>query len=152
MANQQQNLFRFNRDLEAFSARMGIDHVVVMKKISFDLFRRIVMKTPADTGRARASWTIAIDRPDRSVAAPGIHPDLQGAAPSPGAGDTAASGISGVLAQLKPGEYRPIWISNNLPYIEPLETGHSKQAPSGMVGLSIIETQLEIDTALEVRS
>ena len=34
-----------------------------------------------------------------------------------------------------------IWISNNLPYIEALEEGHSQQAPHGMVALSLAEAE-----------
>lgn len=138
----QQDLFRFNRDLKAFSDKLGIDHVTVVKKIGLDLFRRIIEKTPVDTGRARASWTIAIAIPDRTVAALGSYPEYQSGA-GPGVA-MAASTLNG----LAPGEYQPVWISNNLPYIAALENGHSQQAPSGMVSLSIAETELEIDTAL----
>lgn len=33
------------------------------------------------------------------------------------------------------------WLSNNLPYIERLEYGYSKQTPAGMVRLSIEEVK-----------
>lgn len=140
----QGNLFEFERDLEAFANRMEIDLNTVVKKVGLDLFGRIVRKTPVDTGRARASWTIAIGQPDRTVQEPGEHGAYQGA----GAEATARAKATGVLAGLKPGSYQTVWISNNLPYIEALEQGHSQQAPSGMVALSIAETELELDTAL----
>ena len=41
------------------------------------------------------------------------------------------------VGNAQPGE--SIWISNNLPYITALEDGHSKQAPAGMVALSLAE-------------
>jgi hypothetical protein len=147
----QQSLFRFDRDLQAFSRQMGIDVITVQKKIGFDLFRRIVSRTPVDTGRARASWNISLDHPDRTVAPEMAHPSMQtGDAPSPPAGAARAGEAGGALASLKPGQFRPIWITNNLPYIERLEHGHSQQAPAGMVALSILETELELDTAIRV--
>ena len=137
---QQQNLFKFDRDLEKFAKALEIDVTTVVKKIGFDLFGRIVKKTPVDTGRARASWTIAINEPDRTVAEAGEHKAYQ-SAPDEAAKAKANAG----MAALKP--YEPVWISNNLPYIDALEHGHSKQAPEGMVALSIQETEQEIDTA-----
>ena len=142
----QQQLFSFDRDLKAFAKQMDITYVTVVKDIGLDLFRRIVQKTPADTGRARASWTIAIARPDRTVAGEGQHPEFQS-----GAAGAATQKANSVLASMKAGDYRPVWISNNLPYIEALEDGHSRQAPNGMVALSIAETQLELDTAMRGR-
>ena len=36
-------------------------------------------------------------------------------------------------------------ISNNLPYIVKIEEGHSRQAPAGMVALSIEEVNLQMN-------
>jgi hypothetical protein len=139
----QQSLFNFDRDLKAFGDRLGINLTTVVKKVGFDLFRSIVMKTPADTGRARASWTIAIKQPDRTVAPEGLNTS---AVSSPDA--LAAAKATQGLTALQP--YEPVWISNNLPYIGPLEQGHSKQAPNGMVALSIEEIQAQMDAAFKV--
>lgn len=140
-AQQQKSLFDFDRDLTAFAKQLDVSVVTVVKKVGFDLFARIIKRTPVDTGRARASWTIAVNQPDRTVAPEGTHPE---AIVSPEA--AAASQAAGALTHLKP--YEPVWISNNLPYIEALEKGHSDQAPAGMVALSIAETETEIDTIL----
>lgn len=142
-STQQQGLFSFDRDLAKFADTMGIQLTTVVKKIGFDLFRRIILKTPVDTGRARASWTLAINAPDRSVADPGAHQEYQ-----TGADGAAEAKATAVMASLQAGKYEPVWISNNLPYIEALEHGHSQQAPQGMVALSIAETERELDTAL----
>lgn len=144
--SQQQSLFRFDRDLQRFADQLGIRVTTVVKKIGFDLFGKIVKHTPADTGRARASWTIAPNEPNRSVAGHEGHERLQGPAPSAAAGDAAVKASSQALASLKP--YEPVWISNNLPYIEALEKGHSQQAPAGMVAVSLAETEAELDKAL----
>ncbi len=39
---------------------------------------------------------------------------------------------------------RPIYITNNLPYISKLENGSSKQAPNGMVNLTMNEVQRSV--------
>jgi len=41
-----------------------------------------------------------------------------------------------------------IWMMNNLPYAQPLEYGHSSQAPAGMVRISVLEVQMFIDKAV----
>jgi hypothetical protein len=41
-----------------------------------------------------------------------------------------------------------IWLMNNLPYAQPLEYGHSSQAPAGMVRISVIEVQMFISKAI----
>ena len=121
------NDFRsFNVACDAFTAKVKLAPGTVQKRIAFDLFGRIIKKTPVDTGRARASWTIAGGQADRAVAPVG-----QTAYPIP----QVPLGLP-----LTPGE--PIWISNNLPYIVRLEEGHSKQAPAGMVAVSIAEVEV----------
>jgi hypothetical protein len=39
------------------------------------------------------------------------------------------------------------YITNNLPYAWRLEHGHSKQAPAGMVGLTVVEFAGIVDKA-----
>ena len=41
-----------------------------------------------------------------------------------------------------------VWtIANNLPYVEALENGHSKQAPAGMVKLALLDVTTELQRA-----
>lgn len=129
----------FARDLDAFAAKIGLAPAIVVKKIGFDLHRRIVLKTPVDTGRARASWNISVNQPDRSVE-PEIPDDQKLSA-----GAAAKKALAKQQAIGKLGPTDEIWISNNLPYIVALERGHSRQAPAGMVAVSLAEVYAEID-------
>lgn len=43
------------------------------------------------------------------------------------------------LAAKATGAGKVVWISNSLPYAQRLEAGWSKQAPAGMVGLTVID-------------
>lgn len=106
-----------------FAKKVGMAPSKLVKRVAVDLFNRIIDKTPVDTGRARASWNISVNEADRTV-----PPEGQVSYPKP----QAPLGM-----QVQPGD--SIVISNNLPYIVKLEEGHSKQAPHGMVALSIAE-------------
>lgn len=125
------NAHEFDAKLTAFARRVQIAPQKVVKKVAFQLFRRIIEKTPVDTGRARASWNIAIGAPDASVQPEGQYRSNPG-----GLAAKANTVLAGYGADDR---LPPVWISNNLPYIGELENGHSQQAPSGMVALSIAE-------------
>lgn len=145
-------LFEFERNLDEFSRQVGLAHAIVVKKVALDLFGLIVKGTPVDKGRARASWTIAVGAPDRTTQPEGDYPLFQHdpAAVAVVARQKGEAVLSGLEARADAdGVIRePIYISNNLPYIEELEQGHSKQAPSGMAELAIIQVDLEMNLAM----
>lgn len=86
--------------------------------IALSLHRRIVDQTPVRTGCARANWFLSEGAPRRDTTT-SVVPE-----PPP-----ALTGDS------------PIYLTNSLPYIVPLEYGHSSQAPHGMIRVSISEIQ-----------
>lgn len=111
----------------------------VVRKVVLDVGSSVVLKTPVDTGRARANWQYGVDvRPAGELDAT----DRSGSAT-----------ISSFAAAVPEAAARVThWFSNNLPYIEALERGHSKQAPAGMVGITLVEYQDYISRAVgEVR-
>jgi hypothetical protein len=90
---------------------------------------RLKMKSPVDTGRFRASWTIGVGQPDTTVA-----PDV----------------VKGQVAVAEPRipaitVGQTYYHSNSLPYARRLEYGWSKQAPAGMVRLTAAEIPGIID-------
>lgn len=106
---------------------------MVIRKIAIDLFGSIVNSTPVDTGRARGSWGIGLNRANPG---PRNRKDKNGS--------KVQGEIGLALRAFKPGD--KITISSNLPYIGRLEDGHSKQAPSGMVKRNVSR----FDTVLRV--
>lgn len=99
---------------------------LAVRKISLELFSRVILRTPVDTGRARANWQVAIGRiPDGTL-------QLEDKA-----GTATISKASAAAAGVKAGDV--INLVNNLPYGPRLEDGWSGQAPAGMVALSIQE-------------
>lgn len=123
---------KFTTDLETFrnNSMNKVDQVTRM--VALEVFRRIIMRTPVDTGRARGNWICTIAVPAEM---------MQGLA---AVNDTDRSGRSTIATMTeevlgwKP-EDVAIFLTNNLPYIERLENGYSKQAPAGMVAVTISE-------------
>jgi hypothetical protein len=103
------------------------DAGVLMQKdvIAFahETHRRIAMKTPVDTGRARASW---------HVVPPGTETDHHQYQ------DLHGQTFDGSLAGESTGPMESI-VGTNVEYMIFLEAGHSRQAPEGMVMLSLME-------------
>lgn len=134
------NGHEFNAQLTKFARKIQVAPQKVVKKVAFQLFRRIIEKTPVDTGRARASWNIAIGSTNNAVMPEGQYKQ--------GPGALAAKANSVLAGYGADGRLPVVWISNNLSYIGALEDGHSQaQAPAGMVALSIAEEQAAFDQA-----
>lgn len=135
---QQQSLNMFGSDLKKFSNTVGVSLDKVVKKVSFELHKKVIVKTPVDTGRARSSWNINAGRVD-----PSVQPE----------GRRGRSGATGIALRKQtnfdlPSPYSRVYITNNLPYITVLEDGSSTQAPRGMVRISIIEIRAGLAKAI----
>lgn len=134
------NLDSFYLDLRKFSDLTETQHVQLLKKVALELLTRIVEKTPVDTGRARGNWQVAVNTGAGSADISRI--DKSGEAEASLSQGTSVSIDAGysALADLKP--FSTIVIFNNVEYIVALEHGHSqRQAPQGMVALSIAEVE-----------
>lgn len=104
---------------------------LIIRKIALEALSRIVLRTPVDTGRARGNWFVQIGGEGVEVT---TEVDPTGAV-------TIASGgaVIGTYQQAK--GFPVISIYNNLPYINRLEHGWSKQAPAGMVAVTVTELE-----------
>lgn len=122
----------FAVDLDAFAAKVKVDVSVVRRKVAIDLHTKITERTPVDTGRLKNSWNVADDVADITVPPEG---------PQSGTGRITA---------LFERPFEPTWITSNLPYAEAIEFGHSGQAPSGMVRVSVAEIEAELLSILEL--
>lgn len=112
----------------------------VRSAYAFALYSEIVNKTPVDTGRARGNWNVSVGKEDSSTTEA-----------------TLKSGLKYTENDMKSDGDEPIFISNNLPYIETLEyggypnppksqsgktvNGFSKKAPNGMVGVTLANNE-----------
>lgn len=125
----------YEADIKRFRSFSIREVKQLTRKVSIDLLRGIIQRTPVDTGRARASWNVTNGRsPDTRVA-----PDMSKARKS-------FPNISVKTAGLTDGH--DFMISNNLDYIGKLENGHSKQAPNGMVRIAIANIQARLNAGI----
>lgn len=124
-------------DLKNFSKRIkrrasavskNTDNVV--RKVILAVDQAVVFATPVDTGRARANWQPSIGAPITTTL-----PEPSG--PNIGTGAAIAAGQQ-VALQYQGGAKSPtVYINNNLPYIQRLNEGSSKQAPAMFVQSAI---------------
>ncbi|KQN63631.1 hypothetical protein [Erwinia sp. Leaf53] len=101
-----------------------------------------IKKPPRYTGgRFRGNWQVSFNQPAEGETG---RVDKQGH-------QTIAAGNL-VIEQFKVG-MTAVYFANNVPYAYPLEFGHSKQAPGGMVRITAAEFQRFFDEAVrEVQS
>ena len=96
------------------------------RRLCTELTRRVVERTPVDTGEARGGWNPAINTIDFTA---------DGALDKTGAGVIAEA--QRVVATMQAGdEYS---CANSVGHISVLEYGWSKQAPAGMLRVTIAE-------------
>jgi len=107
----------------------------LVRKVALDAFSEVILKTPVDSGRARASW--------------GVGVGTVNAGPTNGAdktGQIAIAAAASAAVGMQVGQV--ITLASNLPYIERLEYGYSKQAPAGMVRLTAQRWSPIVDKAV----
>ncbi len=118
----------FAEDIEAFASKTERKMDFAVRKISLELFSRVILRTPVDKGRARANWQVSIGATSNGTL------ELEDKS-----GTATISAATAVAAGLRAGDV--IFLVNNLQYIQRLEDGYSGQAPAGMVGLTVQEFQ-----------
>jgi hypothetical protein len=146
------NLREFNAGLDQFYKVEVVGEASAMvRRVAFAVDRALVMGTPVGNpdlwkannvpkkinrgkkgytgkgyvgGRARANWIPTLGTPYNGMVE---RKDRQGAA-------TIAL-LAPITADFRLGT--TVWISNNLPYMDRLNNGHSTQAPVGFVEMAI---------------
>jgi len=124
----------FSKRIIALAGRFDRNTNEAVKKTAIVVDQAVVLATPADTGRARSNWQVAVGVPIRTEIEPYAPGSALGVSESGNAGGAIAQGQLAVKGRL-PGQ--PIYISNNLEYIVPLNEGHSQQAAAGFVEKAI---------------
>lgn len=144
----------FALQLGKFAEKAGANARQVVRAVSIDTLTKVVMRTPVGNpslwkgkppagyagGRARANWTVSVGVSNFAVSS---RIDKSGQ-------PTIARGTATIQSATGDGD---IYIMNSLSYIRPLEyEGHSKQAPAGMVRITVTEFQTFVDNAVKALS
>lgn len=105
--------------------RKAVEQTV--RAASFAVERRVKSEMPVDTGRARASW------------GHWTPADVKSWWANVSAGDVIWREEDGGLTIVQ---------GTNVPYVEYLNNGHSRQAPAGFIDRAQLTGQLELEKAL----
>lgn len=114
----------FSADLKKASIAIINESNEMRQAIIIELFSSIILDTPVDEGRARGNWQTTANEPATGEIE---RLDKKGDV-------TVAEVVNVVSTSASDGT---LYLANNLEYIEPLENGHSGQAPAGMVRKNI---------------
>lgn len=131
----------FSRRMEFRADELGDNVDKLIRKIGIVADQAIVFATPVDKGVARSNWVVSLDRAFEGTIpayAPGEGLGVGEAANAQAAIQQALA----VIASRRPGQ--SIVIANNLPYIEPLNQGSSRQAPAGFVGIGVRQAAVAV--------
>lgn len=122
----------FEMQLKEFSDQyLPKQQVLFVKKVTRKLLVKLINKSPVKTGRFRGAWVVGLNTADRS------EPETPGK--SNGVNNVSYQRARDLISKLEQGDIA--YISNNLDYALMLEYGWSKQAPAGMVAVSINEIE-----------
>tara|TARA_R110000803_G_scaffold209965_3_gene280590 strand:- start:18416 stop:18901 length:486 start_codon:yes stop_codon:yes gene_type:complete len=153
------NVRAFKADLRGFAKKLNVNLETAVQRLALDAFNRLTKRTPVKTGRARASWTIAIGSPSEAVPPAGKYAKKTGGKQSLTSGFTGADLGSGAAAASDAGGdisaaadidgKKQVFITSALDYMKDLDNGTSKQAPVGFVEIAMAELEAEIEIILE---
>lgn len=135
-------------DLAEYAKKKQVEIKEVRKAYAFALYSSIVKKTPVDTGRARGNWNVSVGSPDDSVDDSANYTHSYQKRKKKNDKENKVTHKPPLRLKYKnqdsipePNGDESIFISNNLPYITTLEYGSSKQAPNGMVGVTLANNE-----------
>lgn len=112
------NTARVSKDIDRFVT-------LIQQKIALQILEGVVNMNPVLSGRSRGNWYATIGAPSGQYDEAGYASSAQEVV------DRGTAVIS-ALAVLG-----AVYITNNTPYINELEKGSSKQAPQGMVQVTL---------------
>lgn len=126
----------FAAQLREFADMVQQDADEVFQIVATEVGQSVINLTPVDTGRALSNWNAGINSPDD------VYRETE---------DPVDSSTSGRLA----GEFKTLkfgdtaFITNATPHIPFLEYGSSKQAPRGMVRITLARFNNIVNDAIK---
>jgi hypothetical protein len=135
------------RQMRKYAEAAGKDTTAFQTEVALSVVASVSMATPVDVGTARSNWKVSLgsqwigvrrafspfaSRHRKPYGAGGTQGETRNQA---GVVWSAAATVKGVK------EGQAIYINNNLPYIGPLNRGHSPQAGAGFIKRAITKGQ-----------
>lgn len=119
--------------IDKLAEKAKVETETIVRKITFDIFRGVVLKSPVLTGRFRANWNVSLGAPNYET--------------SEATGQARTDGEVRKALGFKAGG--TTYLTNGLPYARRLEYGYSQQAPAGMVRLTVADYLRNLERALK---
>lgn len=120
-------------------AKMKRKADMAFRALILEAAKRIIYRTPVDTGRARGNWQVSIGSPQVAE----FDDDKNGY--------MTLMGVRSDTREVDAGEI--VYLLNGVEYIVYLERGSSDQHPDGMVAVTVAELQyLAEEIGHEIRS
>ncbi len=115
----------------------------IQKEQSLDALYFLAKNTPVDVATARSNWRVSVGRPltgriRAHFPYPSRHRPPYGGGGSKGESANVNAVVAAGKTRLSTFKGGSIYISNNVPYIGPLDRGHSKQTSAGFVSRAIM--------------
>ncbi len=131
MSNRD-NVRLFRLDLSKFARKVDTNVRIAIQLVSLEVFRKLTLRTPVDTGRARASWDLKVGEASDYVPPEGDY--------------SAPRDIGGAAAEID--GKKIVFITSSLDYMQYLDEGSSQQAPAGMVDITLAEVEIEFENII----
>lgn len=139
----------FSLQIAEFIAKTKADTDTVIRSVLLKMDQKLILRSPVGDasywqrpapkgyagGRFRGAWMLSAGTP--STGETGII-DKDGSA--------TLAAHAGIIATAKAGGV--YYMMNNVPYAERIEKGWSRQAPNGLVALTVIEFRTMFDDAI----
>ena len=145
------DFLRFSRNIRRHGSNIENNSVVLTKRVAKTALRSLVNGTPVDKGVARSNWRVSLGNVTRSVI-PAYSPGKKlGIDEGANAKAAISAGIA-IINRLKVGAIRrgtgqagqALYITNSIPYLGKLRSGHSSQQGADWVAAALQEAASEI--------
>jgi hypothetical protein len=141
-------IIQFSRNIRKIGSKIQNNSVNLVKSVSKQTLRDLVDGTPVDTGEARSNWRVSIGGQKRNIIPPHYPGEKLGLQEKRNARETISEGIKEIntlrVGQFKRGTGQAgssVKITNNVPYIDDLRRGTSKQQPNDWVERAFSEAR-----------
>ena len=125
-ADLEVSVAQFAQSLQHAVAMFPDEANTIKRKAALSVLRAVIKRSPVKSGRFRNNWQMSVGRPKMIEVE-----NWQGHVPLMD---------SAVVATVRPGQ--ALWLTNNVPYAMALEAGHSKQAPAGVLAVTLAEVRM----------
>ena len=115
-----------------------------VRKVVLDGMTQLIRQNPVDTGRSKAAWSTSIGSVGSEI------PEMTGGKTPHNTKSSPVDFARSVKGISKYKLGQTMFLFNNMPYMMPLDTGTSEQAPKGWIRNTAISMQKKLNEIKEL--